>query len=71
MYAIRSYYATKPSPLSAAAILAQTSAEIDRLSAELDRKTEAYAKQPRKTFIQAKHVPRKGSCWKFERKGEG
>jgi periplasmic protein TonB len=41
------------SSLSAAAILAQTSAEIDRLSAELDRKTEAYAKRPRTKTISA------------------
>jgi periplasmic protein TonB len=45
--------APKPTTLSAAAILAQTSAEIERLSAELDRKTEAYAKTPRRKFISA------------------
>lgn len=39
---------------SAASILAQTNAEIDRLSAELSRKMKAYANRPRRKFISAR-----------------
>lgn len=39
--------------VSAAQLLASTSAEINRLTAELDRKTRAYAKRPRRKQINA------------------
>ncbi|MCP4125970.1 MAG: TonB family protein, partial [Gammaproteobacteria bacterium] len=40
-------------PITAAQILASTNREIARLSAELDRKTKAYAKRPRRKTISA------------------
>ncbi|MCP4994410.1 MAG: energy transducer TonB [Gammaproteobacteria bacterium] len=43
----------KQRPITAAQILASTNREIARLSAELDRKTKAYAKRPRRKTISA------------------
>lgn len=54
--------ATKPKPpvktevkkkLTAAQLLASSNMEIERLTAELDRKARAYAKRPRKKFLSA------------------
>jgi len=48
---------TPPAPMtqrpSAAALIAQRSQEIKRITAELGRRTEAYAKRPRRKFISA------------------
>jgi protein TonB len=44
---------TRHSKLTAAELLAQRSREIQRITAELERKTRAYAKRPRRKFINA------------------
>jgi len=44
---------TKPHKPTAAELLAQRSREIQRITAELGRKTQAYAKRPRRKFVNA------------------
>ena len=44
----------KQKPVTAAQLLASTSREISRLTAELDRKTHAYAKRPRRKTLSAR-----------------
>jgi len=44
---------TRPHKPTAAELLAQRSREIQRITAELDRKTQAYAKRPRHKFVNA------------------